>query len=187
MPTSRAAPAPAGHDHTHPVPELAVDGRLAGRPARFTLRPAILDDDEGHPAPGVSVRAALHFRIPLAFEAVVRRHTPGQWATEWVRCQQESHLASVRAVEPLVAPAVVSVVEEHAAQLLPLLDFAREREAGHALARVQKCRQEVADASRRLRKAEADFARHGVPARRALEVLEALTRKRDTLWGRPRY
>ncbi|WP_217231382.1 hypothetical protein [Streptomyces anulatus] len=185
MPTSTGALAPTGYDHTHPVPELVVDGELAGHPARFTLRPTVLDDAEGCPAPGVTVRAATRFRIPLVFESVARRHTPGQWATDWVRSLQDSHLASVRTVEPLVAPAVASVLAEHDEQLLPLLDFAREREAGHALALVQQCRRDVAEAGRRLREAEADFARHGVSAQRALEVLDALTKRRDTLWGRP--
>lgn len=133
--------------------------------------------------PGVSVRASLHFRIPLCFEAVVRNSAPSQWETEWVRCRQDTSLSSVRAVEPLVAPAVISIVEQQEDRLQPLLVFAREREAGHALAVVQKCRQEVAEASHRLRAAEADFARHGVPPQRAHEVLDALTRKRDTLWG----
>ncbi|WP_446045344.1 hypothetical protein [Streptomyces olivaceus] len=174
---------PARHDHAQPVPEIVVDGPLAGRTARITLRPTVLDADDGSPVPGVSVRASLHFRIPLCFEAVVRNTAPGQWETEWVRCRQDSSLSSVRAVEPLVAPAVITIVEQQEDRLQPLLVFAREREAGHALAVVQKCRQEVAEASRRLRAAEADFARHGVPPQRAHEVLDALTRKRDTLWG----
>ncbi|MEV7157175.1 hypothetical protein AB0N77_21505 [Streptomyces misionensis] len=184
MPASNTMSAPAEYDHTQPVPEITVHGAIAGRTARFALRPALLDIEAGT-AYGVTVRASLRYRIPLVFEAAASRRGPGQWAVGPVRCRQDSHLASVQTVHPHVAAAMTAVVNQHNDQLLPLLEIARERQAGNALALVHKYRREAAETAARLREAQTEFDRHGVPAERALKVLEAMTRARDKLWGLP--
>ncbi|MGW0844323.1 hypothetical protein ACWD26_30120 [Streptomyces sp. NPDC002787] len=169
-----AHPATA-YDHCAGPPELRVSGEVFGRAATFTLRPKFSDYVGDNPLPGVAVRVTTHFRIALDFTATFQQVTGGHWEPVRVLCRQDDYLASVRTVRPHVAPAAAKVLEEHRAELEPLLAAAREREAAHALAEVHRARLAAADAHRRVEAAEDEFSLFGVGEERAATVISQLS------------
>ncbi|MFF0386804.1 hypothetical protein [Streptomyces sp. NPDC004286] len=168
------APTPypsSSYDHAVEPPRLQVSGDVAGRTASFSFRPKVADSADPAPRPGVAVRVALRFRIPLVFTVTFEQTPTGCWEPVRVLCDQDDHLASVRAVRPQVAPAAAKLLAEHAARLEPLLAVAFERRAAYALSEVYRLRTAAAEAHRRTDAAEDEFCLFAVSEERAAEVM----------------
>jgi hypothetical protein len=165
------------YDHSAAVPEIQVSGLVAGRAALYTLRPALASSDDSRTIPVVAVDVTTRYRIPLTFTAIFRYSPDDDWELVRVLCDQDDYLASVRTVRPYVGPAAAQVLDEHHADLAPLLAIAQERQAAWTLSAVYRARVAAADAHLRATEADAEFALFGVPEHRAAAVLDQLSER----------
>ncbi|MFE2640203.1 hypothetical protein ACFXKF_36565 [Streptomyces scopuliridis] len=151
----------------------------------MTFRPTLHTIYANSQRVALVVDVTTRFRIPLTFSAhFFSPDGTSTWEFDWMKCEQDDHLVSVRAVRDRVAEHAEQVLNAHLDEITPLVDAAREIAAANALQGLYTAETRVAEATRSADRSRAAFTVFGVSEERADEVLHQLRSKNSKIFGR---